>query len=117
MSHEHWGDVVETCSVCAEERFRTIEAGVQVTHLFSHLGADEHIDPEEDLRAQAARFNRFLHEYLTTEGNRNRTLHAIGVIAERVSRDGDGDRYTRIIWKNKFVDEYIRDEYETTFDL
>lgn len=117
ITTEHWGDVVKTCSVCAEEQFQVIEAGVQVSHLYSYLNAPEHIDLEEDVNAQGARFNRFLDEYLTIEGNRGRSLHAIGMVAERASKNGDGDRYVKIIWRNKFVDEHLQDEYETTFGL
>ncbi|WP_031501140.1 phospholipase D-like domain-containing protein [Bryobacter aggregatus] len=117
MSHEHWGDVIETCSVCAEEDFTVIEAGVQVTHLYSYIDPLEYIDPDDDFGEAAARFNRFRDEYLTIEGNSSRTLHAIGLVKERHSPNGESDWYTQVIWKNKFVDEELRDEYETTFDV
>lgn len=39
-------------------------------------------------------------------------IHAIGVDAYRMtSSDGDGERYTKIIWKNRFTTNVIQDEY------
>jgi hypothetical protein len=117
-SYEHWGDVVATCSVCAEEQQPdVIEQGVQVSQLYSHLTSCEHIDTEGDTEAQRTRFDRLLDEYLTIEGNRSRTLHAIGIVDKQVSLEEEDAPSTRILWKNKFVDEYLRDEYETTFGL
>lgn len=45
-------------------------------------------------------------------------IHAIGFVSsEIISQDGDSEQYTKILWKNKFVGEYILDRYETTFGV
>jgi hypothetical protein len=117
MTFEIWGDLVQVCSVCGEDSFTVLQQGVQDTSLFTHLSSHELIDSSLPVRPQKARFDLQRDLYLTGHQVGEHQLHAIGIVGSQDYPNGESLPVTRIIWKNKFVEKYVPDEYSTSFDV
>ena len=113
MTYEIWGDIVECCSVCGEESYRTINSGVQDTQLYSFFCKPE-LDLDED---ESLLFDRRVDSYLTGYSQHGVVIHAIGFVCRELWGRNQEDIFTNIIWKNKFVADSVRDRYETDFGV
>lgn len=119
MTCEIWGDLIQRCSECSDEDdYVVLKYGVQDTIMHSFLSAHETIDDcDEDAERKEYVFDRDFDEYLTGYSVDGNIIHAIGfVVGEIVNRD-DWRTYTNIVWKNKFVEDRVRDDYETNFGV
>lgn len=113
MTYEIWGDVIQCCSVCGEKSHAIIDNGVQDTQLHSFLSKHE----LELTREESILFDRQFDSHLTGYSSRGVVIHGIGFVCRELLGRHEEDIYTKIIWKNKFVSESVRDRYETDFGI
>lgn len=113
MTYEVWGDVIQCCSVCAEENYKTLHNGVQDTDLHSYLSKNE-LDLDE---SESVRFDRQADSYLTGYSQHGVVIHGIGFVCRELWGRDDEFIFTKIVWKNKFVADDVRDRYETDFNV
>lgn len=113
MTYEVWGDVIQCCSVCAEENYKTLHSGVQDTQLHSYLSKSE-LDLDE---SESIQFDRQADSYLTGYSQHGVVVHGIGFVCRELWGRDEEFIFTKTVWKNKFVGDDIRDRYETDFDV
>ena len=112
-TYEIWGDVVQCCSVCAEDNYKILQSGVQDTQLHSYLLKHE-LDLDE---SESIQFDRQADSYLTGYSQYGFVIHGIGFVCREVWGKDDEFIFTKIVWKNKFIGDDVRDRYETDFDV
>jgi hypothetical protein len=116
--NEAWGDVIQICSHCDFEE--VLKYGIQDNSLhfmFDSYEILDYRDEEIEYDDIKYRLDRDIDKHLN-HYKLDILIHAIGFVStEIISPDGDSDQYTKILWKNKFVEEYILDRYETTFGV
>lgn len=113
MTYEIWGDVVQCCSVCGEDSYRTLQNAIQDTQLYSFLSKHElELNQEESLL-----FDRNLDSHLTGYSQYGIVIHGIGFVCRELWGRNEEDIFTKIIWKNKFVSSAVRDRYESDFGV
>lgn len=113
MTYEVWGNIIECCSDCAEENFKTLYHGVKDTQFHSCLSIDElDLDDEDSLK-----FDRQVDSYLTGYSQHGVVIHGIGFVCRELWARNEESIFTKIVWKNKFVADHVRDRYETDFDV
>lgn len=116
MTYEMWGDIVEVCSEC--NNYKLIENGIQDPSLNFKMNYDDSSIDEESSNLYNYLYTCQLDRYLTGYKVKGHLIHAIGIIVnEIISRDGDSQWITKIIWKNKFIEKYIEDYYNETFGV
>lgn len=113
MTYEVWGDIIECCSVCGEESYNTIESGVQDTYLHNFLCNEEFDFDDNDY----LEFNRDKDSYLTGYSTHGVVIHGIGFVVRELLDTHIDDIHTRVVWKNKFVSDAVRDRYESDFGV
>ena len=112
-TYEVWGDIVECCSSCGDMNHRTIKSGIQDTHLYTFLNKEELDFNEED----SVLFDREVDSYLTGYSSHGVIIHAIGFVSRELKWRHEEYVFTKIIWKNKFVGNFVKDRYETDFGV
>jgi len=118
MTYEIWGDLIQICSECDYDNFAVLKSAIQDTVLHSHLSSYEVLDDNhEDVDRQRYVFDREFDEYLTGYTIDGNIIHAIGFVVGELQYPDDWVITTRIFWKNKFVEEYVLDEYESNFGV
>lgn len=113
MTYEVLGDVIQCCSVCGEESNTIIENAIQDTQLHSFLSKHE----LELTKEESILFDRHYDSHLTGYSSQGIVIHGIGFVCRELSGRHEEDIYTKIIWKNKFVSDSVRDRYETDFGV
>ncbi|MDD2370124.1 MAG: phospholipase D-like domain-containing protein [Sulfuricurvum sp.] len=115
--NEAWADLIQICSECDD--YQVLKYGIQDNSLHFLYDAYETLDLDgepyyEDLKYKLDRdIDRHLNSY-----SLDTVIHAIAIVSrEIVSQNGDDEIYTKILWKNKFVSQYIEDRYETSFGV
>ena len=116
--NEAWGDVIQICSHCDFEK--VLKYGIQDNSLHFMFDSYEILDyRDEEIEYDDIKYklDRDIDKHLNNY-KLDILIHAIGFVSsEIISQDGDSEQYTKILWKNKFVGEYILDRYETTFGV
>jgi len=113
MIYELWGDIVQCCSVCGDISYSTLKSGIQDTYLH-HLFSKSDFDLNEE---EIVQFDRDIDSHLTGYSSCGVVIHGIGFVCREIIGKHREDIYTRIIWKNKFVNDAVRDRYETDFNV
>lgn len=115
ITNELWGDVIQLCSECVnEDEYVKIERGVQDPQLHNLLNSYELLKYDY---SQRYKYNRHLDIHLTGYKVRDVMIHAIGVVSREYYYPDNEAVFTRILWKNSFVDSVILDMYENDFDV
>jgi len=116
--NEASGDVIQVCSHCDYEN--VLKYGVQdnsLHFLFDSYEVLDYRDEEIEYDDFKYKLDRDIDSYLNNY-HLDMLIHAIGFAhTEIISPDGDSEQYTKILWKNKFVEEYVFDRYESTFGV
>lgn len=104
--YETFGDIVSVCTEC--EEFTTVKRCIPNTRfeiLLSGLGA-----AADDYELEIIEKDIF--DLLVEYQNDENTIHAIGKV--KTTLDGHDEEWvsTKIIWKNKFVGNSLRDEFD-----
>lgn len=113
MTEEYWGDIISLCTKCGH--YKTEENGIQDTSISSLFSSYELID-DECGNISSLKLDRDVDEHFTAKYLKGRLLHGVGFTGLRFICK-DEELVTTIRWKNKFVAQYINDEYEGNFDI
>ncbi|MEY3788303.1 MAG: Phospholipase precursor [Pseudomonadota bacterium] len=114
MTFEIWGDFISCCSVCGEDNYLIIHRGIQDTQLHSFFSRYDTVDLNEK---EILQFDRAIDLYLTGYTVCDAVVHGIGFVHRELLGRNDEIEFTKIIWKNKFVLDAVRDTYDTTFNV
>ncbi|EMV9318921.1 hypothetical protein AADU72_004519 [Vibrio vulnificus] len=112
MTFEYWGDIVAHCNSCGYES--KIYQGVQDTGFHSEFSGYEFVD---DGSVTKLSIDRSIDEYYTGCSVHNYLIHGIGFVYTKYVYPDSEVIGTAIKWKNKFVEQYIDDEYPTDFGV
>lgn len=106
------GQLIQLCSdFCGAKD--VIDNSISDRGITTHFNSYELIDEDNDTPKFLAYLDLQRDLYLTKTKIKNHVIHAIGVLDHRLSHDKEEDIWSvEIVWKNKFVDQYIRNRYD-----
>lgn len=117
--NETLADVYEVCGCHG----RFIKREVFTIHLYNNLLADSELHEQEqedkDYREIEAQHESEMYDYLLGFDKvfSDFIIHAIGIRASNgTGKYDDYEEYIKIIWKNRFISEYIGDSLELDFE-
>ncbi len=106
--YEVYGDIIEVCSAC--ENHKTLENCIPNTQIELMLNAYQASSDDYETELIDRDINRLLNSYVKGPI----TIHAIGRVNSGLDESGEDFVETNIIWKNKFVGNRLRDNFEDT---
>ncbi len=109
---EVYGDIVEACNVC--DNHTILENCIPNNQIDLMLNAYQSSSDDYETDLIDRDINKLLNSYVKGPV----TIHAIGRVNSAIDHDGEEYVETNIVWKNKFVGNRLRNDFEgTTFGV
>ncbi|WP_241315935.1 phospholipase D-like domain-containing protein [Chryseobacterium arthrosphaerae] len=108
---ETYGDLLKICTTCLE--FRNIKDGILDNQL--NMTLRSYIECQDDNKVE--QIDRDIKTFLNKHMSGNDFIQAVGIVSRELNFADDERKFTKIIWKNKFIGNRIPNEFDSEFDV